>query len=154
MLVCNFESYLNRLFCCLHTRIVYKMNANLFINGLAFAHWELKQTYWCISTLTDWLLVQLLSLCQSDSTTQSGESAHYTEQDSWLEDSGGTGSDITYWRLCSVRLQPTNYFEVNLFTVTSKKCHYIRHGVLMVLSLDMYKCKLLSCCVRVQKWRP
>ncbi|XP_065898222.1 leucine carboxyl methyltransferase 1-like isoform X2 [Dysidea avara] len=38
----------------------------------------------------------------------------------------GAGFDTTYWRLCSVGLQPTNYFEVDLATVTSKKCQYIK----------------------------
>ena len=40
----------------------------------------------------------------------------------------GAGFDTTYWRLCSVGLQPTNYFEVELATVTSKKCQYIKYA--------------------------
>jgi len=38
----------------------------------------------------------------------------------------GAGFDTTYWRLCSAGLQPTSYVEVDLATVTSSKCHYIR----------------------------
>ena len=40
----------------------------------------------------------------------------------------GAGFDTTYWRLCSVGLQPTSYIEVDLATVTSGKCHCIRYA--------------------------
>ena len=39
----------------------------------------------------------------------------------------GAGYDTTFWQLHSVGLQPTCYFEVDLATVTCRKCHYIRY---------------------------
>ena len=38
----------------------------------------------------------------------------------------GAGYDTTYWQLHSTGSQPTTYLEVDLATVTSKKCQYIR----------------------------
>ena len=94
MLVCNFERGLLRLAIAITLLYNNPLLICLYFGRISFAFVTIRTPHQSYnkpaSVFSCWLTVGVtcVSLCQSDCTTQSGESVHHTEQDSWLEDSG------------------------------------------------------------------